>query len=474
MSLIADPQQWAEHAFGACQLGRAGRAQRLAFSAARIAAHPEKSFPQLFDWNELRAFYRLCNQTTSTLDAIQTPHRQHTLQAMTQQPLVLILHDTTELDFTSHKALQGTGPIGDHRGQGFLQHNSLAVSPRPRRLLGLAHQQWHVRKPAPARETGRARKQRPRESQLWTKGITATGRPPEGCTWVDVGDRGADDYEAMAVALGCGHHFLFRITQDRLVFTRAECASDEQVYLRRYARTLPGQGTDLVEIPGRGGRPPRTAIVSLAAAPVWVPAPKGTPKRKSRPILACWLVRVWEPDPPANVKEPLEWILLGSLPAATPEQIKERRDWYCCRPLVEMYHDVEKNGCREEDRRFETAEGMQACVATLAVVAVRVLQLRLAAQEQPAGPAEQVATKQEAEVLTRQLGQPIQTVRQFVPGVARLGGFLGRKGDGEPGVRALWRGYQRLQDMLVGFQLHQGSPDSERHDYSPPDFWDSG
>jgi hypothetical protein len=452
MYLIPDPHEWAQHTFAACQLGRAGRAERLVFSATRIAQQPEKSFTETFDWNQLRAFYRLCDKPTATLDAIQGPHREQTRQAMCQHPLVLIPHDTTELDFTSHAALRGVGPIGNNRGTGFLQHNSLAVVPSPRQLLGLAHQQLYVRQPAPPRETTRARKQRDRESQLWVKGIKATGRPPEGCTWVDIGDRGADDYEAMAASLSVGHHFLFRITQDRLVFTTQKC--DREVYLMQYARTLPSQGSDTVEVPGRGGRPARTATVCLAAEPVWVPAPKDTPQRKSRAILPCWVVRVWEPDPPADVKEPLEWVLLGSLPAKTLEQIKERRDWYSCRWLAEVYHDVEKNGCSEEDRRFETAERMWACLAILAVVAVRVLQLRLAVQEQPEAPAEQVATEEEVEVLGRQLGQGIKTVREFVHGVARLGGFLGRKGDGEPGVRALWRGYQRLQDMILGFHLH--------------------
>src|SRR5436190_24107743 len=107
MSLIADLEQWAEHTFGAAQLGRTGRAKRLVFSAARIAAQPEKSFTQMFDWNELRAFYRLCNKPTSTLAAIQGPHREQTRQAMAQHSVVLILHDTSEMDFTSHLALQG-------------------------------------------------------------------------------------------------------------------------------------------------------------------------------------------------------------------------------------------------------------------------------------------------------------------------------------------------------------------------------
>jgi len=469
MSLIADPQQWAEHTFASADLGRAGRPARLTYSAARIAEHPEKSFPEIFDWNELRAFYRLCDKPTATVNAIQAPHRQQTCQAMGEHPLVLIIHDTSELDFSSHRALKGRGPIGNDRGKGFLQHNSLAVVPSPRQLLGLAHQQLRVRRHAPAKETTRARKQRERESLLWQKGIKATGRPPEGCTWVDVGDRGADDYEAMTAALASGHDFLFRITQNRLVFTTAECK--QQDYLMQFARTLSSKGEDTVEIPGRGGRRPRTATVSMAAAPVWVPAPKDTPRRKSRPILPCWVIRVWETNPPADVKEPLEWVLLCSLPTKTLEEIKQRRNWYACRWLVEQYHDVEKNGCSLEHRRFKTAKRMWACLAILGVVAVRVLQLRLAAQEQPQAPAAQVATREEVEVLGRKLGKKIQTVREFVYGVARLGGFLGRKGDKVPGVRALWRGYQRLRDLLAGYRLHRRSvPGNVPHGDSPAAF----
>jgi hypothetical protein len=172
-----------------------------------------------------------------------------------------------------------------------------------------------------------------------------------------------------------------------------------------------------------------------------------------------WVIRIWESSPPADVDEPLEWVLLCSLRTTTLEELKERRDWYCCRWVVEMYHDVEKNGCSEEERRLATAQRMETAVAVLAVVAVRVLQLRLALEAQPEAPAAQVATQAETDVLRRWLHHVHKrfTVRDFVRGVARLGGFLGRKGDGLPGVRSLWRGYQRLQDMVLGFHLHDRS-----------------
>jgi Transposase DNA-binding/Transposase Tn5 dimerisation domain len=453
MDVLPDAAQWAEQHFGTADLGNRRRTRRLVASAARIAAHPEKPFTQVFDWNGLRGFYGLCHRPEATLAAVMSPHWEQTRQAMRREPLVLTVHDTTELDYSARHRLTGIGQIGDEHGKGFLQHNSLAVVPQPRRVLGLAFQQLRVRQPAPAEESTYRRKRRPRESDLWREGFRAAGRPPQGCCWVDVCDRGADDYEGMRACREVGHHFLFRASQDRLVFVTP--GHDRQEYLLRYARSLPSQGGDVVEIPGRGGRPPRTAQVALAAAAVWVPPAKGTPQAATKPVVAAWVIRIWEPQPPAGVAEPLEWILLCSVPTATLEGLKARRDWYCCRWMVEVFHNIEKSGCSEEERRLGTGGRLETCLAVLSVVAVRVFQLRCALGNQPDAPAEQAGTAAEIRLIGRLLKQPQKrlTVREFVRGVARLGGFLGRKGDGEPGVRALWRGYQRLQDLILGSQL---------------------
>jgi hypothetical protein len=440
-----------EKNFAAVDLGDQRRTKRLIESVAQIAALPEKPFNQVFGWNDLRGFYRLCNQESATLPSIQGPHWQQTRLEMGRHPLVLILHDTSELDYTHHLALAGIGPIGDGQGRGFLQHNSLAVLPNPKQVLGLAYQQLYIRKEAPKKEHTSKRKRRERESQLWTRGIEATGRPPEGCRWVDVGDRGADIYEAMVAAQAQGHDFLFRLTQNRQVWDSVDCT--EWTKLRDCARGLASQARDIVDIPGRGGRAARTASVELAATPVWIPAPSGTPKRFAQPVVAAWVVRIWEANPPAGV-EGLEWILITSVPTQTADELRERRDWYACRWMIEVFHDIEKNGCSEEDRRFETAHRMEACLAILSVVAVRIFQLRTALECQPNEPAEQVATKDEIQVLRNFLKHKNGsfTVKDFVRGVANLGGFLGRKHDGDPGVKTLWRGYQRLQDLLLGYQ----------------------
>jgi hypothetical protein len=201
--------------------------------------------------------------------------------------------------------------------------------------------------------------------------IKASGCPPEGWRWIDVGDRGSDIYGAMVAAGEVKHDFLFRVGQNRIVWVTSEC--DRLEYLRDLVDSLPSQGSDVVEIPSHGGRAARTAKVDLAAGPVCIPPPRHTLQRSAQPVVSAWVHRILNPDPPRGV-EPLEWILLCSVPTFTIEDIKERRDWYACRWTLEVFPNIEKNGCSEEDRRFETAERMEACLAILSVVAVRIFQ----------------------------------------------------------------------------------------------------
>jgi hypothetical protein len=453
--------------FGDTQLGDPRRARRLVRAAARIADRPHGSLPSKFDCNGLRAVYRLMNRPEATHEQVLGPHGRQVRQAMAGRPVVLVVHDTTELDFTSHRAWRGTGPIGTGGGRGFLQHNSLAILPDGQ-LLGLAHQQLALRQPRPPGETVTQRRRRCRESRPWLAGIAAAGPAPQGRTWVDVGDCGADLFDAMHQARQPGHHFLIRAAQDRKV--RAGPPGHERAtYLRRHARSLAPQATGAVAIPGKGGRPARPAAVALAAAAVRVYPPAREARRAdARPPLRARVERAWEPDPPAGCA-PVEWVLLSSLPVGSEEQLRQRPARYALRwPTAEEFHQVEKAGCGEGQLRFETARAMKPMVALLSVVAVRLMQLRDAERRHPEAPASAVAPALERERVAAALpagpAAGALTVRQFVRGVARLGGFLGRRGDGPPGWKTIWRGYQRLQDMVEGvvrLRARAGPPDTD-------------
>jgi hypothetical protein len=459
-----EPRTWAEANLAAAQLGDKRRTRRLVDTAAQLAQQPEGSLPAHFSWNPLRAVYRLCNRPEVTHSDVTATHFELTRTRMEQaHTTVLILHDTTELNFTSHYALEGTGPVGNGRGRGFLQHNSLAIEADTQKVLGLVFQQVTTRARAPETEAHTARQRRDRESQLWERGIRGAGTAPAVACWVDLADRGADSFEAMKAALDHGHQFLFRACKDRTIAT-GPTADGPRRLLKSWARSLRSQAEGEVTIAGQGGRPGRTARVQMAAAAARFLVPKlvhGV--HPDWAPLRVWVERVWEPRPPADV-EPLEWILLSSLPVTRTEELGRHRDWYACRPLIEEFHQVEKSGCGEEGLRFRTAEALLPMLGVLAIVAVRVLQLRWWGRAGAGAPAASASTAEERQAL-KSMGQRIKTARDLVRAVATLGGFLGREGDGEPGWQTLWRGYRRLQDIVLGVQLKAGRVHSDFREY---------
>jgi hypothetical protein len=462
--LFPDTLAWAQDNFGGVNLGRPDRKDRLVYSTACLAQQPGKSPPAVFNRKDLRCFYSLMHRPESTHDALLQGHFDQTKQAMNVPEAILLVSDTTELNFSSHHALHDDlGPIGEGHGRGLLQHNCLAVRARDGFLLGLAHQQLVTRQPVPYGQSSSQKQHRDRESQLWANGFAGVGHAPQGCLWVDVCDRGGDVFEALHASRKLQHHALIRACQDRCVMVERD-GQFQSDYLMQFARRLPGQLDSQVQVTQKGGRPARTAQVKLAAGRVRIEPPVHLRQRRDYKPVTVWVERVWEPEPPPG-EEALEWVLLSTLPARTGKELLLRRDWYARRwPTAEDYHQAEKTGCGEEKVRFQDGHSLGAMLALLSVVAVRVVQLRQAGRACPKEPAERVATPLEIDMLRQALrGEwPIETVGQFVHGVARLGGWLGRKCDGAPGWKTLWRGYERLRGLVEGVLLYQQMPKGQR------------
>jgi hypothetical protein len=435
--------------------------------ASSLATRPQGTLPyRLSTWPELKGCYRLVHAVTNP-ESVQAVHRQRTRERMAavRTPL-LVIHDTTQLDFSSHHAVADQlGPIGEGGdfARGFQQHNSLVVDPAASQLLGLIHQQTFLRTPRPAGETRAARYRRAdRESRVWMRGIEAAGRPAAGQVWVHVGDRGADIFGAMVTTRRQNAHFLFRLVHNRKLYGEAVPDEDPVPHLLDAARRVAALTTATVEVASRGGRPGRTATVNLAAVRLSFRATRADPLWRNEPPITITVVRIWEENPPPDV-EPLEWILGTDREDVSPEALATYQSWYEWRwRTMEEYHKVQKTGLRIEDVRFETKDRLETAIAILSVIAVRMLTLRWARESCPNAPATTIASEDEIEAVQRaRPGKPIATVQQFVDRVAGLGGFLGRKGDGPPGWQTLWRGYQRLADILLGMELTKPPPLTE-------------
>jgi hypothetical protein len=423
-----------------------------------MAANPEASLPnQMHSPGALTGAYRLLNNGQVTLHALLEPHCQHTLTAAHGQAVTLWVEDTTELDYTAHTRKTGLGPIGNGQGRGLLLHSTLGIVPDSRTVLGLGHVQVVLRQARPKATQGW---RRTAEGRVWEVSAQAIGRPPVGALWVHVSDRGSDMFEYMATCVEADKHFLLRVAHNRKLtwedaLPQAEPEAAQK--LLDYARGLPEYPDSgyTLDIAATAKQPARQAHLALAWAQVVMAPPRQAPPdiRQHQP-LTVWVLRVWEPDAPPGV-EAVEWVLLTSLPILTLDDARQVVDWYTCRWLCEDFHQCLKTGCRVEGSQLDDADDLQRLLGLAAPIAVRLLQLRHDARQAPDALAATRVDPLMVDVLARQQQTNAQTmtVFDFWCRVARLGGFQGRKRDGFPGWRTVWRGWRYLSDLTEGARL---------------------
>ncbi|MCL6614777.1 MAG: IS4 family transposase [Firmicutes bacterium] len=424
--------------------------KRLQEMALLLAKKPGSSLPcACGSWAKTKAAYRLLDNRKITREVILASHRESTLARVKEHEIVLIPQDTTALDFSTHRKAEGLGPYAtDREARGLLMHTAMAVTPEGVPLGVLSQKIW-------AREEASYGKRHRRkelsvaekESRKWLEAMdeSLAGLPP-GVMAVTIGDREADVYDLFLKASREGKELLIRATQDRRLEGGRLLAEMEEA---------PLLGECLVKVARNpaSNLPPREARLLVRARPVTLLPPlkrsgEGLPPVKLYAILAR------EIAPPPEVKEPIEWLLLTTLKVETMGEAAEKIGWYTQRWKIERYHYVLKSGCRVEELQLETAERLKKAIALYSVVAWQITWLTYQARETPEAPCTVVFDEKAWQTLyclinnTAKPPKKPPTLKQVVFMLARLGGFLGRKGDGDPGVKVLWRGLRRLHDAL--------------------------
>jgi hypothetical protein len=449
--VMLDVGAWAEREFGTCDLGDKRRTRRAVKMASQFAANPDGSTPkQTESWADCEAAYRLFSEKDVTFEALTAPHFKRTRACPPGH--YLLLGDTTTVTFGNQRKVEGLKPVGDGGGQGFLLHSALMVSPKGD-VCGMAGQLIHFREPAPEKETPRERLQREdRESRIWGEVIHQVGPAAEQVRYTHVFDRGADNFEVYCQLLAVETDWVVRAAQ---LTRRIGAPLDKTMQLKEYLKGQPVGGTYELAIPTRVDRKARTAKVEVRWGAVTLPRP-----REYSPLvgqcgvleIGMYVVEVLEPNPPANV-EPMHWVLLTSHKVSTFSQALQVIEFYEKRPIIEEYHKALKTGCGLEERQYRTSRRLTAVTGILSILAVRLLQLRTTARTNPTLPARQIVPLRWLEMIRAvQKGrhQAIETAYEFYRALARLGGFLGRKRDGEPGWLTLWQGFEKLHLLLRG------------------------
>ena len=455
ITALCSPVQWAQDEFSFAQLGDARRNKRLVKIAQALAASPGGTLPQAFPhWDELKAAYRFFGQAGVSFERVATPHWERTRVACREPGEYLIIEDTTNLDYSHHPAAQDLGPIGDGSGRGFELHSALAVrveawtlEQRPEgTVVGLFGQRCsrprRTASPSSARRYARGRK-----TECWAAAFQDSGAPPAGVQWIYVADRESDFYEPMQICEQVGADFIIRAYHDRRL-------ADQAGHLFEPLARAPVLGQTTVEVRARAGQAARTAMVEARAVRVDLDGP-WRPGGWQPPLRGVWAVEVREVHAPPEVKQPLHWILLTSLPCTTWTEVRRVIGRYGARWWVEEYHKALKTGAGVEDSQLERGDRLEGLIGVLAVVAVRLLSTKFLARSRPEGlEAAQSFGPQMLALLEKKLGRPKGgwTNAKVLIATARLGGFLARKHDGMPGWQTIWRGWQRLMWMAEGVE----------------------
>jgi hypothetical protein len=454
---------WAEEEFGEVSLGDDRLGRRLLALAHDFYARPEANIPQACGSRaKTKAAYRFLDHPGVKMEEILKPHYEATAARCAREKIVLALQDTTSFNYSTHRETEGLGLIGsDVDGSvGMLLHETLTVNTEGV-SLGLLDAQCWVRDPA---TFGKKEKRldlpiEEKESFKWLKSFRAVAsfqkRMPQ-TTLVSVGDREADVYDLFQLAISYPAHpkLLIRAERDRAL-------ADGQGHLWEFLEKQPVAGIQEIGLPRRKGQRARVVRLAVSFSKVTLIPPRKKNKSHLRP-LEVFAVLAREEAVPDGV-EPIEWMLVTTLPVTTLEAAVEKLRWYGLRWQIEVYHKVLKSGIRIEQRQLGNTERIENCLAIDLVVAWRILHLTRLGRQTPDVPCTVAFEDYEWKALmsfvkrTPTAPETPPTLREAIRTVASLGGFLGRKGDGEPGTQTLWLGLQRLDDIAASWQIFVGS-----------------
>jgi hypothetical protein len=376
--------------------------------------------------------------------------REETLERMVGQGRVLLVQDTTSLDFSGHEAVDGLGTLENTGRRGMLVHSTLAVGDTGLPLGIVAQRVW-VR---PEEELGKGANRHEtafedKESYKWVDGLRERTSGQIWAQGITVCDREAHIYEFLDATLAAKLDFIVRAARGRSFTVEGE-------ELFQAVAFAPVATQTTIQVKRRPDREAREATVQIRFGSLTLRRPKRVPI--ARDTLTLQVVEVVEPRPPDG-EAPIHWLLLTSLPVETLEQAEQIVTFYTYRWLIERFHFALKSGCKLEDSQLRTEPRLERLLAVYSGLAWHLLWLTYLARLTPDVPCTCVLTVSQWQALYafihRTLRLPLTppTLRQAIRWIAQLGGFLARNGDGDPALKVLWRGWSRLQDIVQTWSI---------------------
>jgi hypothetical protein len=434
----------------------------------RLATSPNKSIPGAScSWSETIASYRFFNNKDIDHERILSPHQDATLERIKQQSIVLIPQDTTEMNFSGRKGIEGMGPLCSESSQGFYVHASLAVTPE-RLCLGVVDVQTWSRESLGKSKDRNKKPIEEKESYCWVKGYEAANKialAAPDTTIVSMADREGDIYELLEKMPSEENkaYWLVRSQHNRKLLESSGEAIESQLWEEVNKKEVLAEIE--YELPAgkiynrlQSKRKPRQSRIvkqEVRACTVHI-KPSERRGKKLNPVTIN-VVHCREIDPPSE-EERIEWFLLTSFRIDNAEAALMVISWYLCRWQIEVFFKTLKSGCTVEELQFVTLKATTNCVALYMIIAWRIMYLTMLGREVPDLDCSVVFEPNEwqsvyAIVTKRSPPKEAPKLKEIIMMIARLGGFLCRKSDGYPGPKVMWIGLQRMKDFTIAWEF---------------------
>lgn len=460
--------EWVDQELAGVNLGHKLRDKRIVQLIKDFFRKPQGSILEACNGvkTKVNAAYKLLNNEAVKMEKILAPHYSSTVERMREHKVVLAVQDTVTLNYTNRPGTEGLGYIGTtvEGAQGYLVHDTMVLDPEGVPLGLIDVQAW-------ARDNDQFGKRgkpsqlpiEQKESIKWIKSFEAASdaqRLLPNTMVVSVGDREGDVYELFLAGEGRKDNakLLMRAKTNRQVLLNGS-----KKYLWDALGSMPSAGIETIQVPRRSARgkkeaqPTREAILDIRYSEIALLPPKHCQCEKKN-IRVC-AVLVKEIDPPTDIKEPLEWMLLTTMPVTTSEDALQVIEFYRKRFGIEVYHKVLKSGCKVEERQHHRIEGLKNALALDMIVGWRIMHLTMLCRAIPDIPCDVVFETDEWRALycytneTTKLPDKPPTLAEATLMVARLGGFMGRKCDGDPGVKTIWKGMTYLEVITKSYRV---------------------
>ena len=444
---------------------------RLLLIAKQLATQFGKNVSSSFSaWKEIKGAYRFFANVKVTIKDILSSHVTETLNRVRDHDRVLFVQDTTYINYKNRPKTQGLDITNGNKKHsedttGLMLHNTLVLSTEGL-PLGLINQSYIDRKQLHEGTYEEKRQQRhwnsnvsDKESLRWITGVEESqGLDVADTEVIHIADRECDFYEFFRDASAIDANVLIRAARNRSINKENRRAKPE-AHLFDFLKSKREQGKITINLQVNGEDKYRQATLSVIYSPISMPPPPNKTKKKDGklPLLDLFSVMAIERNPPKG-HDALCWVLLTDLSVTTLDEAVEKIRWYALRWNIELFHKVLKSGCSVEQAQLRHAERLKKYIAVKSIIAWRLFWLSRYCKEDSRANCLAVLTKEEWVILYRKIHQTKYlpdsppTVGEVFIWIAKLGGYIGRRTDPPPGMISLWRGWQRLMDMVEDYR----------------------